>query len=57
MREELATLSERLARTRPAQRLLRRLGLDPEQFVLFLGLFRTLSEHSPRSPTRTRARR
>ena len=44
MREQLATAFERLARKEPARKLLRRLNLDPDQFVLFLGLFRTLSE-------------
>jgi hypothetical protein len=44
MNEQLATFFERLAGKAPSQRFLRRLGLDPEQFVLFLGLFRTLSE-------------
>ncbi len=44
MREQLATAFERLARQEPARRLLRRLNLDPDQFALFLGLFRTLSE-------------
>jgi hypothetical protein len=43
-KEKLDTLFERLAGREWAQRLLRRLGLDPRQFVLFLGLFRTLSE-------------
>ena len=38
------TLFERLARREWAQRLLRKSGLDPGQFILFLGLFRTLSE-------------
>jgi hypothetical protein len=44
MNEQLAPLFERLARRPPAQRLLRRMGLNPQQFVLFLSLFRTLSE-------------
>jgi hypothetical protein len=44
MNEQLAPLFERLARRAPAQRLLRWMGLDPKQFVLFLGLLRTLSE-------------
>jgi hypothetical protein len=43
-KEKLDTLFERLAASEWAQRLLQRLGLDPRQFVLFLGLFRTLSE-------------
>jgi hypothetical protein len=42
--EPLATFFERMAAQEPAQRLLCRMGLDPEQFVLFLRLFRTLSE-------------
>jgi hypothetical protein len=46
MREQLATFFERMARKEPSRRLLRWLGLDPDQFVLFLGLFRTLSEHA-----------
>lgn len=41
---QLTTLFEHLARKEQAQRLLRRMGLDPRQFVLFLELFRTLSE-------------
>jgi hypothetical protein len=45
MREQLATLFERLAGKKRFRLLLLRLGLDPEQFVLFLALFRTLSEH------------
>jgi hypothetical protein len=44
MNEQLATFFERLAGKAPSQRFLRRMGLDPGQFVLFLGLFRTLSE-------------
>ncbi len=40
---QLTTLFEQLARKEQAQRLLRRMGLDPRQFVLFLELFRTLS--------------
>jgi hypothetical protein len=44
MNEQLATFSERLASKAAAQRLLCRIGLDARQFVLFLGLFRTLSE-------------
>jgi hypothetical protein len=43
-KEQLATLFERLAGKDLAQRLLRSLGLNPRQFVLFLGLLRTLSE-------------
>ncbi len=41
---QLTTLFEQLARKEPAQRLLRRMGMNPRQFVLFLELFRTLSE-------------
>lgn len=41
---QFATLFERLACTERAQRLLHRMGLDPGQFVIFLRLFRTLSE-------------
>jgi hypothetical protein len=44
MNEELASLSERIASQEKSQRFLQRIGLDPRQFVLFLGLFRTLSE-------------
>ncbi len=44
MNEQLATFFERLAEKERSQQLLRRMGLDPRQFVLFLGLFRTLSE-------------
>jgi hypothetical protein len=44
MNEQLATFFERLAGKESAQRFLHRMGLDPRQFVLFLGLFRTLSE-------------
>ena len=44
MREQLATLFERLSAKEPARKILRRSGLDPDQFVLFLALFRTLSE-------------
>jgi hypothetical protein len=44
MREQLATAFERLARREPSRKILRRLNLDPDQFALFLGLFRTLSE-------------
>jgi hypothetical protein len=40
---QLATLFEQLAGKEKAQRFLRRMGLDPRQFVLFLELFRTLS--------------
>ncbi len=40
---QLQTLFERLARKERVQRLLRRMGLDPRQFVIFLELFRTLS--------------
>ena len=43
-KQHLATFFERLACKAPMQRLLIRMGLDPGQFVLFLGLFRTLSE-------------
>lgn len=46
MNESLATLFERLAGRRRSQWLLRRMGLDPKQFVLFLGLLRTLSERN-----------
>jgi CubicO group peptidase (beta-lactamase class C family) len=42
--EQLAPLFERLARKKPVLFLQRRLGLDSRQFLLFLGLFRTLSE-------------
>lgn len=42
--EPLAPLFERLARKMPARFLRRWLGLDLRQFLLFLGLFRTLSE-------------
>jgi hypothetical protein len=41
---QIATLFERLARKEAAQRLLGAMGLDPRQFVVFLELFRTLSE-------------
>jgi hypothetical protein len=41
---QLATFFELMAAQKPAQRFLCRMGLDPEQFVLFLRLFRTLSE-------------
>jgi hypothetical protein len=44
MNEQLAPLFERLARRKLSQSLLRWMRLDPSQFVLFLGLFRTLSE-------------
>ena len=44
MNEKLATFFERLAAGKAAQRILNRMGLDPRQFVLFLRLFRTLSE-------------
>jgi hypothetical protein len=44
MNEQLATFFERLARKAWVQRLLRRMGLDGRQFMLFLELFRTLSE-------------
>jgi hypothetical protein len=44
MNEELATFFEQLAARGPAQRFLRGMGLDSRQFVLFLRLFRTLSE-------------
>jgi hypothetical protein len=44
MNEQLATYSERLAGKALAQRFLVRMGLDSRQFVIFLGLFRTLSE-------------
>jgi hypothetical protein len=44
MNEQLATFFERMAGKKAAQEVLRRLGLDPRQFILFLGLFRTLSE-------------
>ncbi len=43
-RIQLATLFEQLAHKERAQRFLRWMGLDPRQFVLFLELFRTLSE-------------
>jgi hypothetical protein len=44
MNEQLASFSERLAGKDPAQRFLHRMGLDPRQYVLFLGLLCTLSE-------------
>jgi hypothetical protein len=44
MKEQLATLFEQLAGKQSMQRILHGLGLDPRQFVLFLGLFRSLSE-------------
>jgi hypothetical protein len=44
MNDELASLFERFAGRRQSQQFLQRMGLDPRQFVLFLGLFRTLSE-------------
>ena len=44
MKDKLDTFFEQLAGTAPAQRLLRHMGLKPRQFVLFLALFRTLSE-------------
>jgi hypothetical protein len=44
MNDQMAPFFERLARTAPAQKLLYRIGLHPKQFVLFLGLLRTLSE-------------
>ena len=46
MNESLATCFERLAGQEPARRLLSRIGLHPRQFVLFLGLFRTLSDNA-----------
>jgi hypothetical protein len=44
MRKQHPTLFEQLADTKPARGLLCRMGLDPRQFILFLGLFQTLSE-------------
>jgi hypothetical protein len=44
MNNQLPTFSEKLAGKDAAQQLLRRMGLDPRQFVLFLRLLRTLSE-------------
>lgn len=43
-KEPLDTWIERIARKDLAQRILRRIGLDPRQFSIFLGLFRVLSE-------------
>jgi D-alanyl-D-alanine-carboxypeptidase/D-alanyl-D-alanine-endopeptidase len=42
--EPLAPLFERLARKKPVRLFQRWMGLDSRQFLLFLGLFRTLSE-------------
>ncbi len=44
MKHDQVPLLERLAGSDAARRLLTRLGLDSGQFVLFLGLLRTLSE-------------
>lgn len=41
---QLATLFERFARKKRTQNFLGWMGLDPRQFVIFLELFRTLSE-------------
>lgn len=43
-KRQLETLAERLADKELIQRLLRKMGLDPRQFIVYLGLFRTLSE-------------
>jgi hypothetical protein len=44
MQDSLTTLCERIAAKQQSQTLLRRMGLDSRQFVVFLGLFRQLSE-------------